>query len=387
MKWKLLAGLFIMFLPWVYAEETVDADFRIVHPDQVVASTVGGEIVEAQWRRTVANGDSIGLHRYRQLNQTPVGALLYLPGTNMNGVLKTADERSNLWLFLAARGIEVFTLDYRTHFIAHDFAGDLSFMQGWTMEAFVGDAAIAAAKIRQMLPELPLFVGGFSRGASYAYALAGQVKVDGLIALDGSFKRIPSDHFDLAAALQQFDEEGQYASVLSRRGYTSRTEMMQRVMDDATGPSMDERYESAAEHLSEVLFNAWGPGVLANTRANVSSIEVLAREMIQYDWFFPKIQNIEGRSIASQRDDPNTFIDDHFGAMEISVLYFGAGQFGAESLLGGIYSASRSGSKDVTVHVLENYGHLDVLFAHNAPEDVYQVIVDWITEKSLQPDE
>ena len=34
----------------------------------------------------------------------------------MNGEIALTDEDHNLWIFLARRGVEVFTLDYRTRF-------------------------------------------------------------------------------------------------------------------------------------------------------------------------------------------------------------------------------------------------------------------------------
>ena len=147
---------------------------------------------------------------------------------------------------------------------------------------------------------------------------------------------------------------------------------------------MDERYESAGQHLVETLYNAWGPGVLSNTRDGMSPISILAAEMDQYDWFFPRIQDIEGRSMRSRPDDPSTSLDDHFGKMNLPVIYFGSGKFGAESLLNGIHSAARSGSDDVTIHVLENYGHLDVLFANNARSEVYEVVLNWIRTRSQE---
>jgi hypothetical protein len=55
-------------------------------------------------------------------------------------------------------------------------------------------------------------------------------------------------------------------------------------------------------------------------------------------------------------------------------------------LLSGIHSAARSGSDDVTIKVLEDYGHLDVLFASDAPVEVYGVIYEWILgHQTLEP--
>jgi thioesterase domain-containing protein len=358
-----------------------------------VISTPQGQVTETEWRNTDASGQAIGLHRYHSTGAAAIATLLYLPGTNMNGVLKIANSDHNLWLYLAEKGVEVYAMDYRTRFIPHDFSGDLVMMRDWSMDLFVEDAVMAVNKVREEQSQenqtqekqtqekqtiVPLYIAGFSRGASLAYGLAGQVEAAGLVALDGSFKRQPYEPFDIGAALQRYDEEARYASALSRRGYDARTEMMRRVVSDPASSAMNDRYQTSGNQLADTLYKAWGPGALANTRSNITPIDILASEMLGYDWFYPTIQNIEGRSIASQEDDPNTYIDDHFGEMTIPVLYFGSGGFGAESLLSGIHSAARSGSDDVTIKVLEDYGHLDVLFASDAPVEVYGVIYEWI---------
>ena len=364
----------LVLIPILAMAET--SGFELLRSE--VISTPQAQVTETEWRNTDASGQTIGLHRYHADGVALIATLLYLPGTNMNGVLKIADGDHNLWLYLAQRGVEVYALDYRTRFIPHDFGGDLSLMRDWSMDLFVEDAVMAAKKVREEQPLMPLYIAGFSRGASLAYGLAGQVEAAGLVALDGSFKKQPYETFDLGAALQRYDEEARYASVLSRRGYDARTEMMRRVVSNPASSAMNDRYQTSGDQLADTLYKAWGPGVLANTRSNITPIDILASEMLGYDWFYPTIQNIEGRSIASQQNDPNTYIDDHFGEMTLPVLYFGSGGFGAESLLAGIHSAARSGSDDVTINVLEDYGHLDVLFASDAPSEVYEVIFEWI---------
>ncbi|MBX7186451.1 MAG: hypothetical protein K1Y01_15030, partial [Vicinamibacteria bacterium] len=83
------------------------------------ASLTGAPDIEhATWsasRPPAGPFDRIEVHRYRT-KAAPVATLLYLPGTNMNGEAALTDEDHNLWIFLARRGVEVFTLDYRTRF-------------------------------------------------------------------------------------------------------------------------------------------------------------------------------------------------------------------------------------------------------------------------------
>ena len=378
---RYLIVIFIL-LPGVAIAETTG--FGLLRSEAI--STAQGQVTETEWQYVDASGQAFGLHRYQSASAVTIATLFYLPGTNMNGVLKTPDSDHNLWLYLAERGIEVYAMDYRTRYIPHDFSGDLVVMRDWSMDLFVEDAVMAVAQVQEEQPLVPMYIAGFSRGAAVAYGLAGQVEAAGLVALDGSFKKQPFEPYDIGAALQLYDEEARYASTLSRRGYEARTQMMRRVLSDPGSSATNDRYLTSGDQLADILYQTWGPGVLANTRSNITPIDILAREMLGYDWFYPTIQNIEGRSIASQQDDPNTYIDDHFGEMTIPVLYFGSGGFGAESLLSGIYSAARLGSGDVTIKVLENYGHLDVLFATDAPTEVYGVIYEWILgQQTLEP--
>jgi len=358
---------------------SAQAGIELVQPETRLASTPG--TTETVWRTPVAPDrqfDWVGLHRFRRADQLPVAVLFYLPGTNMNGQLAVTDENHNLWLYLANRGVTVYAMDYRTHFIPHDTDVSLEFMRHWTMQSFVDDAELLATEVKKQNPDVPVFVSGFSRGVSFAYALAGRMEFAGLIALDGSFKRFESVEFDLAGALKQFRLEEDYASRLARKGYEWRYGLMAGTYQDPDAAALDEKYGTIGEQLSEVLHFAWGAGALANTRDNLTPIRILAKHMAGFDWYYPKVQDIEGKSLASHKDDPSTELDDHFGKMKIPILYFGSSNFGATNLLNGIYSAARSGSEDVTVNVLEGYGHQDVLVATSAKDEVYQVVFEWI---------
>lgn len=156
---------------------------------------------------------------------------------------------------------------------------------------------------------------------------------------------------------------------------------MTRAAENPDGPAMG-KFDSIGAQLTETLYYAWGEGGLANPVDGVSRIDVLARAMVGYDRLFPMVQNIEGRSLATQRDDPATPLDDHFGSMSLPIIYFGATNMGADSLMSGIYSASRSGSKDVTLHVLENHGHIDVLVGEDAVDNVFEPTLTWIHERA-----
>src|SRR4029450_5881207 len=69
----------------------------------------GSNVQETVWTTGRPPGgpfDKIGVHRYRvktagATNGAPVATLLYLPGTNMNGIARLTDEAHSLWVYLA----------------------------------------------------------------------------------------------------------------------------------------------------------------------------------------------------------------------------------------------------------------------------------------------
>ena len=346
-----------------------------VLPMAPVTQTIWKQVVEPK-----AEYDVVSVNRYRNTEVETIAAVFFLPGMNMNGRLSILNERHNLWLYLANRGIDIYAMDYRTYYVSHEVR-QIDFMKDWSIATFVNDAAMLVTQVRLLNPQQPLFIGGFSIGVLYAYALAGRESFQGLIALDGGFKQANPKGFDLASALRQFDFRADFASVLSRRGYTRRTALMRSVVDDPYAPTTNDRYDTIGDELADTLYRAWGAGKLANTKDGLSSIRILAQQMIDYDWYFPSIQTIEARSIALQDDDPTTELDDHFGKMDLPIIYFGASNMGAEYNLSGFYSAAKSGSRDITLNLLEGYGHADVLVANSAEEEVYRVIENWLKDR------
>lgn len=362
-------------------------DWSVVAEDHSVAE--GSPVSEKVWTAARPPGgafDKVSLHRYRAAGE-PVATLLYLPGTNMNGALALTDEAHNLWLFLAARGVEVFALDYRTHAVPADASPDaLAAMKDWDSAVFVDDIRAAAAKARAESGRAKLFVAGFSRGAflAYAYANIEPETVAGLVILDGPFKAYaPKERVDRAAAVAALAASGEWASdVGGSRGWEARQQLMRAVIADPNGPASDPAFKTIGAQLAHVLQTAWGPGALANPEGGASDPAVLARLLVGYDRYYPAVQDIDGKAISSEADAPDTALDDRWGRLEIPVLLFANTGMGAEWVLTALYSAAHAGSKDVTFAVLEGYGHLDVLVGERAAADVFDPTLAWIRARA-----
>jgi alpha-beta hydrolase superfamily lysophospholipase len=350
--------------------------------------SIGAAVSETLWTTARPPGggqDRIGLHLYRG-TAPRIAALLYLPGTNMNGAAALTDENHNLWLFLAARGIDVFALDYRTHAVSPEAdAAALAVMRGWDTAAFLDDIKAASALAQRESRNASLFVAGFSRGGSmaYAYALTEPEAVAGLIILDSAYKNPAPKPFDRAAAMEDLEAKGVWASdVGGRTGWAARQALMDAVVTDPDAPATDPKFKTVGEQLADKLQNAWGPGGLANPMGGVSSPRVLATLMRGYDRYYPAIQDVEGRSVSSQANDPATELDERWGTIAAPVLLFASTGMGGDWLVNAVHSAAASGSRDITYVVLERYGHMDVLVAERARQDVFEPALAWITARA-----
>ena len=367
------------------------ADFRLVQ--EATPLDAAAVLTETVWQAEVKPGhkfDRIRLHQLHQPTQPSKGqaadkadpVVLYLPGTNMNSVPGIKAARHNLLVYLSMQGVTTYGLDYRTAAIPAEYAGDTEFMRHWDFAAFVADAQLAFEFVQAQHPGQPVYVAGFSRGASFAYALVGQVPAAGIIVLDGSFKNYRESPFDQRAVQSEFNTKAKFATILSqRRGWENRQMMMQMVIDDPGSAALDPAYTTIGEQLTQTLYRAWGPGAMANPVDGVSDVQTLAQLMLGYDRFFPTVQDIDREAIASTLD-AETGLDDHFGDLGIPLILFGATNLGTKHILNSVYSAGESGATSVELHVLENYGHLDVLVGERAADEVFAVVHDWLTRQA-----
>jgi pimeloyl-ACP methyl ester carboxylesterase len=363
------------------------ANWRMDTPERPIAA--GSSVRETVWstaRPPNGSFDRVALHRYRVAGQA-VATLLYLPGTNMNGVAALKDEAHNLWAYLAARGVEVFTLDYRTHFIpVATAATELDALRAWNVAAFVGDIQSASELARRESGRDRLFVAGFSRGVSlaYAYASTDLEHVSGLVLLDGGFKsHAPKGQFDGAAALQKLESTHAWGTdVAGPLGWDTRQKLMDTVAANPAAPASDAKFKTLGDQLANLLQFAWRPGGLANPEGGVSKPQVLATLMGGYDRYYPAVQDVDGRSIADYDNDPHTPVDDRWGQLKTPILLFSSTGMGGDWLLNSIYSADKSGSSDVTFNVLERYGHLDILVSETAPRDVFEPTLQWLRARA-----
>jgi pimeloyl-ACP methyl ester carboxylesterase len=324
--------------------------------------------------------DRIGLHRIASGPAAPVHpgiVMLYLPGTNMNGEIAVDDPRNSIPLYLAAHGVDVWAVDYRTHFVPPDTpAAKLAVMAGWTNRVFESDIAAAAAFVSAKTHSEKLFIAGFSRGASFAYLFAAlhPQNVAGLVILDGFILRNPASA--MPAGRVADDIGGRHLT------YDKRRALMEAVIRDPGGPAPLAKYKSAAENLEHVVYDAdgafGGHGGLANPQGGFSDPSVLARVLIRYDRWWPAVQDYEDYENpfdASARARLKT--------SKIPVIAFASTNISTRWPAMVAESAAATGSAEVTVKRLDGWGHLDVICGTHAEREVYAPLLAWLRRHQM----
>jgi len=342
------------------------------------ARTLKGAAGIYEWHFVAERGpsqfDRIGLHRIAGGPAAPAHpgiVMLYLPGTNMNGEVAVDDPRYSLPLYLAAHGVDVWAMDYRTHFVPPDTPPvKLAAMAGWTDRVFDGDIDAAAAFVSAQTHNEKLFVAGFSRGASYAYLFAAlhPGRVAGIAILDGFIPHRPATA--LPSGRVADDVGGRHLT------YDKRRALMEAVIRDPSGPAPLPKYKTAAENLEHVVYDAdglfGGHGGLANPQGGFSDSVVLARVLIGYDRWWPAVQDYDNPFDASALA--------RLRASKIPVIAFSSTNISARWSTMVSESAAATGSSDVTVRRLKGWGHLDVICGTHAQSEVYAPVLAWLRQ-------
>lgn len=319
--------------------------------------------------------DKIGLHRLTRGAATsaqPDAVVLYLPGTNMNGEVALEDQRYSFEVYLAEHGVDVWAMDYRTHFIPSATPEkDLSQLQTWTNRLFESDIDNAAAFVRATTGHEKTFVAGFSRGVefSYLYAAMHPDRVQGIIALDGFIPR---------QAMRKVPA-GNYADDVApgkNLTFEKRNVLMQMVIDNPNQAAPIPKYKTARQNLEHVVYDAGGffggKGGLANPLGGFSDATVLAPLLISYDRWWPAVQDGEA-----------PFTPELLAALKASkipVIAFASTNFGAQWPAMAEDSAKSTGDPYPSFHKFEGWGHLDVLAGTKAEKEVFAPTLEWIKQ-------
>lgn len=299
--------------------------------------------------------DRIGLRRLAPCAGGGGPVVLYLPGMHMNGEISTNSANQDLRLYLAQAGIRTWSLDYRTHAVRPEASQEeLQTLAGWTRERFLDDAEWATTFVRSTDPG-PLYLVGFSFGASMAYGIAARSDqpVMGLVILDG----VPGGGGGAGEASggSAIDVGG------SRLPYADRERLLQAVIQSPNGPSPVGGYATAGTALADIVYTApsfGGQGGLSAARDHVTDVRVLARLLDTYDRWWPRAA-LEGSAPGGPR-------------RKLRVLAIASSNMGPEWVARVKDGARGYGGDKTEFRELPLHGHVDVLIGRLAPTEVYE---------------
>ncbi|MBM4256818.1 MAG: hypothetical protein FJ147_13100 [Deltaproteobacteria bacterium] len=358
------------------------------------------DLIESVWtllRPPLGQHDTIAVRRITRTdagNDLPRPVLFFLPSAHMHGEIVVADERYDLRLYLANRGVETWTLDYRTHTVTRDYLRDNRFMQGWTVETFVEDAAIAADFIRATSNQQFLFLGGFGRGATFAGLTAarfGRDNILGLVLLDG-YVLDPPDEESLYR--ERPETPNWFADDLERRylPYARWLKQLQDTIAEPNGPDFlpVHVFNNRTEALAHFLYVSpmFGQqGGLSNAKDGYADPLILARIFLQEDRYWPRVQNHGGFDFKRHLAGVQFDYQSGFAALSVPIFARASGNLDKAEIPWAArieYTARATASKDIQFQVLENWGHLDVLFGTKSTIEVFQPLLEWIKGHSAK---
>lgn len=359
------------------------------------------ELRESSWtiaRPPHGQHDYIAVHRIVQAAEAgnlgrPV--FFFLPGPHHHGDVIVPDERYDLRLYLANRGIETWTLDYRTHFITREQIKDSRFMHAWTAQTFIEDALTAADFVRKTSGVQKIFVGGYSRGATFAALMAARYSrqdVLGLVLFDGYVLDQPGTG---TLYRQRRETPTWFADDLERRyvPYRRWIKMLNDTLAEPNGPDFMpvHVFKNRSEMLEHFLFVSptFGQkGGLSNAQGGYANILILAKILLHQDRYWPRVQNHGGfhlqRHLADAQFDYATALQE----LHVPVIAFASGNMDKAGIAwaGRVeYTARTAGGADVQYYLLRDWGHLDILFGTAAAQQVFSPVTEWIHQHTPTP--
>lgn len=182
------------------------------------------DLRETVWQKNASmapNGpyDKIGLHRLVKTGITPKGVVFFLPGTWGNAESYMSNPPSDNWtryenfsppIYWANRGLDVYGIDYRTHFVPSTGVtpNQTSFMANWSYDQWVSDIKEAVDKAKEVSGAQKVFMSGKSFGGGVAMHYAAkywQQDLRGIIMLDGgngTANTNPTNTYNLTAEMK-----------------------------------------------------------------------------------------------------------------------------------------------------------------------------------------
>jgi pimeloyl-ACP methyl ester carboxylesterase len=357
--------------------------------------------------------DIIALHRLVDNHTTTKGVVFVLPGIYANGQALTTNpptsnftktENSSCCIYWANRGFDVYTIDYRTHFIPNSLNNsDLSFMANWTLDMFINDIKEAITQAKGVSGAQKLFLAGQSLGGTWAQTYASKYWQDdltGLILLDPASNAttvkpaVLPGTYNLTVDIAKMNTYGNwswenpqqtYSPYALNPGYLS---LFQLAAQNPGAPAqypngtlittLNPRTSRTWANITEWLEYTFNTGKNYNTYGGYSNATIAINFAAEGDRYFPVRPFLDGLTMSSWQTSPFLPYDymAHMREINVPLLAFRSELLGIPSY-GPV--VNNMATNDFTYVMLSNYGHGDVNRGTYSARDVYEPTLQWMT--------
>ncbi|MEM2143791.1 MAG: alpha/beta fold hydrolase [Candidatus Jordarchaeaceae archaeon] len=356
--------------------------------------------------------DKIALHRLVKLGIETKGVVFILPGTWSNGEQLisnppedrwTAYENYSLALYLANRGYDVYSIDYRTHFVPiYLNTSQLSFMADWGWDAWISDIKAAVELAKEVSGAERIYLAGESFGGTAAMNYASiywAEDLKGIILLDGGTggknSSLVTNTFNLPQAINIMIINGTWATEVGSPGAIFLFKYADQYPDaPANIPGTDiplepqinpltgQPWANITEYLAFSIHMSWGPGVVSNIYGGYGKASIMIHIEAGFDRYWPTRLTLESQAIINWDNCPyvtNDF-DDNYINIDVPLLAYTSGNFGLRYFGPFIHGIA---NPDFTGIYLMGYGHLDVYAGEYSERDVNIPTYQWLSSHRM----
>ncbi len=331
--------------------------------------------------------------------------IFIIPGTWSKGSSTIDEERYALNIFLANRGYDVYSMDFRTSYLPNlpydqfaEYGYDVSSTADWTYGAFREDIKACVDKVKRVSRAKKIFLAGRSRGGTQMWIYASKYwkkDLKGLIGLDGGSpfpsSSPPRSKEEYDAAIAAFKAAGMYLSEVS--GYEqsqyagavpySHNAVGFESLDDAVLATKanypwaeyppPEPVETVSDLVAYGAHFAWGNGKVTNYYGGFIDLDILIKVEKNFTRYWPMVQNVERSNDLDYAEND--------AEIDLPIIYFGSelGCPGGICLTPGL--PLRAASTDVTIVYLEDFGHLDVYVGTYSLQEVKEPLFEWLNQR------
>jgi hypothetical protein len=357
--------------------------------------------------------DTIRLHRVVKKSKMFFNrkVIFMVPGTwNAGRWSEITDPDINPMLYLANNDYDVYTIDLRTGNIPDmsydqfaEYGIDISSTADWTYGVFREDIKCCVDFIKFSSSVDKIFMSGFSRGVTHMtiYASKYQDDLKGLVALDGLIK-----DFSYGTPL----DEATYNQIVSlfKAGLLvdPNTSMvipwlyMAFFLDDVNynnwklagalpysknmvGGALPADFDVISDYAADHAHHVWdligvGEGALTNYHGGYIDRNDLVDVLNEFCRYYPYIQTLEDTQLFAHDDVPYFDYDDNDIYLPMIAFLSKLGCPDNICLIDVLPNITLS--DDVTINLLQGYGHMDVLFGTYSLTDVKQPLLDWLND-------